>query len=57
MLNKWSINNNLYSDIHQFTINNEINLVSTLGETNNSEQTKKGILMPIDFQFKSEHDN
>lgn len=53
MLNKWLANNNLYSNIHQFTINNEINLVSTLDETNYSEQATKGILMPIDFQFKS----
>jgi len=53
MLNKWLTNNNLYSDIHQFTINNEINLVSALGETTYSEQTTKGILMSIDFQFKS----
>jgi len=53
MLNKWLTNNNLYSNIHQFTINNEINLVSASGETNYSEQASKGILMPIDFQFKS----
>lgn len=39
MLNKWLTNNNLYSDIYQFTINNEFNLVSALGETTYSEQT------------------
>jgi len=53
ILDKWLKNNNLYSDIQQFTINNEINLVSSLGETNYSENITKGILMPIQFQFKS----
>jgi len=53
MLDKWLKNNNLYSHINQFTINNEINLVSSLGETNYSEHITKGILMPLQFQFKS----
>jgi len=49
----------LYTNLNQFTIHNEINLVSTLGETNYNEQITKGILMPIQFQFKSffEYDN
>ncbi|KAF0714943.1 Uncharacterized protein FWK35_00018261, partial [Aphis craccivora] len=46
-------NNNLYSHINQFTINNEINLVSSLSETNYNEHITKGILMPLQFQFKS----
>jgi len=59
LLNKWLTNNNLYTNVNQFTIHNEINLVSTLGETNYNEQITKGILMPIQFQFKSffEYDN
>ncbi|KAE9522645.1 hypothetical protein AGLY_016950 [Aphis glycines] len=59
LLNKWLTNNNLFTSVNQFTIHNEINLVSTLGETNYNEQITKGILMPIQFQFKSffENDN
>lgn len=59
LLNKWLTNNNLYTNVNQFTIYNEINLVSTHGETNYNEQITKGILMPIQFQFKSffEYDN
>jgi len=51
ILDKWLKNNNLYSHIDQFTINNEINLVSSLGETNCGEHITIGIL--LQFQFKS----
>jgi len=53
-LNNWLTNNGLLCDkLQQFSINNEINLVSHNGETFYDEQNAKGILMPLKFQFKT----
>lgn len=58
-LNKWLANQEITADIIQFTINNEINIVSVAGETEYDEIKTKGILFPLKFQFKKyyEKDN
>lgn len=53
LLNNWLTSNDFIRDqFQQFTINNEINLVSHNGKTLYDEQNTKGILMPLNFQFK-----
>lgn len=51
-LNKWLSNQELTADIMQFTINNEINVVSRAGENEYDEINTKGILFPLKFQFQ-----
>lgn len=53
LLNKCLTTNELISDtFKQFTINNEINLVSNNGLTMYNEINTKAVLMPLRFQFK-----
>jgi len=53
LLNNWLKNNELISNqFKQFTINNEINLISHNGQTVYDEVSTKGILMPLKFQIK-----
>lgn len=43
----------LCDSLKQFTINNEINLVSHNGTTMYNEVKTKGVIMPLQFQFKT----
>jgi len=53
LLNNWLKNNELISNqFKQFTINNEINLISYNGQTMYDEVSTKDILMPLQFQIK-----
>lgn len=53
LLKNWLENNNLLEGkCKQFTINDEINLVSRNGQTLYDEVTTKGVLLPIRFQIK-----
>jgi len=52
-LNKWLSDNNMFHQIQQFTINEEINLVSVSGETVYNDNNIKGIILPLQFQFKT----
>lgn len=53
LLTKCLTTNELLCDtLHQFTINNEINLVSHNGHTMYDENITKGVLMPLKYQFK-----
>jgi len=53
LLNKCFTTNDLLTDTcKQFTINNEVNLVSHNGQTVFDEISTKAILMPLKFQFK-----
>lgn len=58
-LNSWLVENHLFENIQQFTVNEEIDLVSNSGKTMYNNQITKGVLLPINFQFKKffEHDN
>lgn len=58
-LNNWLIENHLFENLQQFTVNKEINLVSNSGRTMYSNQITKGVLLPLHFQFKKffENDN
>lgn len=51
-LNNWLIRNNLFQNVQEFTINEEINLVSDSGEIIYGDKTSKGILLQLHFQFK-----
>jgi len=48
----WLINNELLFKINQFTINNEIGPVQYNGESVYNEKITKGVLLPLQFQFK-----
>lgn len=53
LLNKYLTTNDLLTDTcKQFTINNEVNLISHNGQTVFDEISTKAILMPLKFQFK-----
>lgn len=53
LLTKYLTTNELKCDtLHQFTINNEINLVSHNGHTMYDEKITKGVLRPLKYQFK-----
>jgi len=53
LLTKCLTTNELLCDtLHQFTINNEIHLISHNGHTMYDEKTTKGVLMPLKYQFK-----
>ncbi|KAE9522305.1 hypothetical protein AGLY_017296 [Aphis glycines] len=52
-LNKWLSDNNMFHQVQQFTINEEINLVSVSGETVYNDNNIKGIILPLQFQFKA----
>jgi len=43
----------MFHQIKQFTINEEINLVSVSGETVYNDNNIKGIILPLQFQFKT----
>ncbi|KAF0717400.1 Uncharacterized protein FWK35_00025683 [Aphis craccivora] len=45
--------NNMFHQIQQFTINEKINLVSVSGETVYNDNNIKGIILPLQFQFKT----
>lgn len=49
---KWLSENNLISNIMQFTINNEVRLISHCGEATYNDFSTKGCLLPLKFQFK-----
>jgi len=51
-LNKWLSNKNMYHSVQEFKINNDVNLVSTSGEMIYKDDCAKGVLLPIQFQFK-----
>jgi len=54
LLNNWLKSNEFISDQYkQFTINNEVNLISNNGQTAYNEILTRGILMPIEFQIKT----
>jgi len=54
LLNNWLKSNELISDKYkQFTINNEVNLISNNGQTAYNEILTKGVLMPLKFQIKT----
>lgn len=54
LLNNWLKSNELISDEYkQFTINNEVNLISHNGHTAYNEIVTKGVLMPLKFQIKT----
>lgn len=54
LLTKYLTKNAILCDsLQQFTINNEIHLVSHNGLVEYDETKTKGILMPLKFQFKS----
>jgi len=55
-LNSWLVENHLFENIQQFTVND---LISNSGKTMYNNQITKGVLLPINFQFKKffEHDN
>lgn len=58
-LDKWLVENHLFENIQQFTVNEEIDFVSNSGETTYNYKVAKGVLFPLHFQFKNffEHDN
>jgi len=58
-LNSWLVQNYLFENIQQFTVNEEIDLLSNSGKTMYNNQITKGVLLPLNFQFKKffEHDN
>lgn len=51
-LEKWLVQNQYVTDSLQFTIHNEINNIQICGETIYGENTTKGVLLPINEQFK-----
>jgi hypothetical protein len=51
-LNNWLVRNNLFQNVQEFNINDEINLVSDCGEIIYGDKTSKGVLLPLHFQFK-----
>ncbi|KAF0711407.1 C2H2-type domain-containing protein [Aphis craccivora] len=54
LLNNWLKNNEFISDQYkQFTINNEVNLISNNGQTAYNEILTKDVLMPLKFQIKT----
>ena len=55
-LNNWLVRNNLFQNVQEFSINEEINLVSDSGEIIYGDKTSKGILLPLHFQFKKTYE-
>lgn len=53
----WLIKNELLFKINQFTINNEICPVQYNGESVYNEKITKGVLLPLQFQFKKFFEN
>lgn len=52
ILLKWLVENDLISEVKQFTIHNEICPVQHLGKTVYDEKQTKGALLPLKLQFK-----
>lgn len=56
-LHKWLMKNDLTSNIFQFSINDEINIISHNGQPIYDECVTKGTLLPLKFQFKKTFEN